>query len=423
MNVKIYPSSLGGVVCAAPSKSEAHRLLICAAFAKKETVISCPRINNDIKATADCLSALGAKIEYINSAYRVKPVTHMPDKVVCLDAGESGSTLRFLLPVIGALGVRCEIKMRGRLPDRPLFPLDTELIRHGMKIEKQGDTLVCGGRLAAGEYEIDGGISSQFVSGILFALMLLDGKSKLTVTGDMQSADYVKMTLEAMRSFGADVAEDGRVYTVNGGKPLLSDTNMTVDGDWSSAAFWLCAGALSEKKIAVSGMNTDSAQGDRRVCDVLKSFGYGIVTDADGISCSPQGNMRPTVIDGADIPDLIPVLSVVAALTEGRTVVKNAERLRLKESDRLTATANALTSLGADIRVTEDGFIINGVKRLRGGRIDGVNDHRIVMSAAIASTVCDGEVIITDAEAVSKSYPDFWQDLALLGGRFEFTDN
>ncbi len=422
MNIKIYPSSLGGVVGAVPSKSVAHRLLICAAFAKKQTSIFCPRINDDIKATAACLTVLGAKIEYTDSSYRVTPVTQTPDKA-CLDVGESGSTLRFLLPVVGALGIDCEIKMHGRLPDRPLFPLDTELKRHGMEIEKRGDTLLCNGRLTAGEYSIDGGVSSQFVSGLLFAQMLLDGKSTLTVTGDIQSVDYIKMTVEAMRRFGADITEDGNVYTVNGKRSLSSDENITVDGDWSAAAFWLCAGALCEKTVTLSGMNLGSSQGDKRVCDVLCNLGCRICADADGIFCSANGRLTPTVIDGADIPDLIPVLSVVAALADGQTVIKNAERLRLKESDRLTATANMLTSLGADIRVSEDGFVINGVKKLHGGRIDGAGDHRIVMSAAIASIACDGEVIITDAEAVSKSYPDFWKDLASLGGRFEFTDN
>ncbi len=422
MNIKIFPSTLGGTVRAVPSKSQAHRMLICAAFAKDATSIFCPRTNDDIKATAACLTALGAKIEYADSSFHVTPVSIVPD-TARLDVGESGSTLRFLLPVIGALGIRCEIKMHGRLPDRPLFPLDIELLRHGMKIEKQGDTLVCEGRLTAGEYSIDGGVSSQFVSGLLFALMLLDGESRLTVTGEMQSVDYVVMTVEAMRKFGAELRQDENVYTVNGGKALISGERVDVDGDWSSAAFWLCAGALSDRKVLLSGMNTLSSQGDRRVCDVLETFGCRVDADSDGISCSAEGRLHSTVIDGADIPDLIPVLSVVAALADGRTVVKNAERLKLKESDRLAATANMLTALGASVRVTDDGFIIDGVKRLRGGRVDGANDHRIVMSAAIASTVCDGEVIISDAEAVSKSYPDFWRDFEALGGKFEIINS
>ena len=422
MKVRIFPSPLGGRVCAVPSKSQAHRILICAAFADSATSVLCPSTNNDIEATAACLTALGAKIEYTGSEYAVTPVTKVPDRAT-LDVGESGSTLRFLLPVVGALGISCEIKMHGRLPDRPLFPLDSELVSHGMKIEKRGDTLLCEGKLTAGEYSIDGGISSQFVSGLLFAQMLLDGESTLTVLGEVQSVDYIKMTLEAMRKFGADVKEDGSSYTVNGRKKLTTDGNVTVDGDWSSAAFWLCAGALSDKKITLSGMNIRSSQGDRRVCDVLERFGCKISTGTDGICCTASSGRAATVIDGADIPDLIPVLAVVASVADGQTVVKNAERLRLKESDRLAATANALTALGADIKVTSDGFIINGVKKLRGGKVDGVGDHRIVMSAAIASVMCDGEVEITDAEAVGKSYPDFWRDLASLGGRFEIIEN
>ena len=422
MKVRIIQASLGGRVCAVPSKSQAHRILICAAFAKNATRVFCPATNNDIEATAACLRALGAKIEYYNSEYLVTPVSAVPEKAQ-LDVGESGSTLRFLLPIVGALGVRCEIKMHGRLPERPLFPLDTELLRHGMKIEKHGDTLVCGGRLTSGEYTIDGGVSSQFVSGLLLAQMLLDGQSTLAVTGDVQSVDYIKMTLEAMRKFGADVNMTGNTYTVNGGKLLNSDGGVTVDGDWSSAAFWLCAGAISDKKITLSGMNTHSSQGDKRVCDVLERFGCKISTDTDGICCISADRLTATVIDGADIPDIIPVLSVVAAVSDGETVVRNAERLRLKESDRLAATANALTALGADIRVSDDGFIINGVKRLRGGQVDGALDHRIVMSAAVASIACDGEVEITDAEAVSKSYPDFWRDFEALGGKFEIIEN
>ncbi len=422
MKIKIIPQSLGGRVCAVPSKSQAHRALICAAFANSATSVFCPSTNDDIEATAACLTALGAEIEYTDSAYHVTPVTAVPERA-SLDVGESGSTLRFLLPVVGALGSRCEIKMHGRLPERPLFPLDSELVRHGMSIVKHGDTLVCDGRLTSGEYTIDGGVSSQFVSGLLFALMLLPGESTLTVTGEVQSVDYIKMTLEAMRKFGADVKETGNIYTVNGDKSLSSDGDVKVDGDWSSAAFWLCAGAISDKKITLSGMNTHTSQGDKRVCDVLERFGCKISTDTDGIYCTAVDGLKPTVIDGADIPDLIPVLSVVAAVSDGETVVKNAERLRLKESDRLAATASALTALGADIKATDDGFIINGVKRLHGGQVDGALDHRIVMSAAVASIVCDGEVVITDAEAVSKSYPDFWRDFSALGGKFEIIEN
>ena len=422
MNIKIFPSSLTGTVNAVPSKSQAHRMLICAAFADNDTSIYCPRTNDDIDATAACLSALGAKIEYKDSSFCVTPADSAP-KSATLDVGESGSTLRFLLPIVGALGVECEIKMHGRLPDRPLFPLDTELVRHGMRLDKRGNELFCSGKLSAGEYTIDGGVSSQFVSGLLFALMLLDGKSKLTVTGEIQSVDYIRMTTEAMRKFGADIEIDDNIYTVNGGKMLSPSQSSRVDGDWSSAAFWLCASAVSGKKIALAGLNPDSLQGDKRVCEVLEDFGCRIDTDSDGIFCTSPDKLHKTVIDGADIPDLIPVLSVVAALSDGQTVVKNAERLRLKESDRLTATANALRSLGADITVTDDGFIINGVNRLHGGKVDGANDHRIVMSAAIASLVAHGEVEITDAEAVKKSYPDFWRDFESLGGKFEIVNN
>lgn len=422
MNIKIQPSSLGGVVRAVPSKSQAHRMLICAAFASGQTKIYCPRTNDDIIATAACLTALGAKIEYESSEFRVTPASRLPEKA-SLDVGESGSTLRFLLPVVGALGVDCEIKMHGRLPDRPLFPLDAELERHGMNIAKEADTLLCSGKLGAGEYTIDGGISSQFVSGLLFALMLLDGESKLFVTGNIQSVDYITMTLEAMRKFGASVDVNENIYTVKGGKTLRTNGTAKVDGDWSSAAFWLCAGALSDKKIALRGMNPDSSQGDKRVCDLLESFGCKLESSDGEISCERDDKLCATVVDGADIPDLIPVLAVVAALSEGKTAIKNAERLRLKESDRLTATANALNSLGADIRVTDDGFIINGVKRLSGGKVDGAGDHRIVMAAAIASLACDGEVEICGAEAVSKSYPDFWRDFEALGGKFEILEN
>lgn len=399
MQVTICPAQLSGNIEAIPSKSAAHRLLICAALAKGETEIHCPVLSKDINATADCLSATGASIEYRDESFFVKPIERARENAL-MDCGESGSTLRFLLPVVCALGAGAKIKMHGRLPQRPLSPLWEELEAHGAKLSRpEEDVLEVSGRLKSGAYSIRADISSQYVSGLLFALPLLDGESSLELTGSIESAGYIEMTRQAQRAFSLNMPFDGRSFKIADGCSCLSPGKAQVEGDWSNAAFWLVADALSERKITVSGLKEDSLQGDKAVIAAIEQIKKG-----------------GAVIDVKDIPDLVPVLSVLAAVTEGRTEFVNAGRLRIKESDRIKAVREMLEALGGECSETEEGLIIKGRKKLKGGMVDSVNDHRIAMSAAVAAIVCENPVTILDAQAVSKSYPGFYEDYKKLGG-------
>lgn len=399
MQVTITPHALGGSIKAIPSKSAAHRLLICAALADRETEISCPLLSKDISATADCLRAMGADISYENGGFQVKPIVK-PVEMACIDCGESGSTLRFLLPVVCALGAGARIKMHGRLPERPLSPLWEELEKHGAKLSRpEPDIIQVEGGLSAGEYRIRADISSQFISGLLFALPLLKAESKIIMEGNVESVGYIRMTKQAQQAFSLNCPLTDNVFEVTAGAAYKSPGSVFVEGDWSNAAFWLVADAISEKQIEMSGLLEDSLQGDKAVISAIEQIKKG---DA--------------VVDVKDIPDLVPILSVLASVTPGRTEFINAGRLRIKESDRLKAVTDMLTALGGDCTETAEGLIINGKDKLKGGTVDSVNDHRIAMSAAVAAIACEAPVTILCAQAVEKSYPAFYEDYKMLGG-------
>ena len=385
MDITIHPRSLRGAIQITPSKSIAHRLLICAAFADSGTTLICPETNRDIEATVDCLNALGADIHRTDSGYMIGPISVIPETAI-LNCYESGSTLRFLLPIVGALGVDATFQMAGRLPQRPLSPLWEEMERMGCTLtHPTADTIRCQGKLRPGEYVIDGGVSSQFITGLLFATALMEVKSKITITGTLESKPYVDMTERALSLFAAP--------------NFHTPGYLQVEGDWSSGAFFLAANTLGSN-LSVRGLNEASVQGDRAVVEILKQLENGMPT-----------------VSAKDIPDLIPVLSVVAASKHG-AVFTNIQRLRLKESDRVASTVAMVESLGGKAKADENALKIDGTG-LTGGTVDAVNDHRIAMSAAIAATVCKKDVTILGAECVKKSYPKFWEEYARLGGNYE----
>ena len=392
MKQLIPQGALRGTLAAIPSKSAAHRLFICAALAEEPTEVSCQGTSRDIEATKACLAA-------IREGKNLLP------------CGESGSTLRFLLPVAAALGLEADFQMEGRLPDRPLAPLDQQLAAHGVTLSRpvRHDLLHVSGQLQPGDYVLPGNVSSQYISGLLFALPLLPGTSTLTVTGKVESAPYIEMTLDALRQFGVCVTINNNVYTVSG-QSYCSPGRAVVEGDWSNAAFWLCAGALSGP-VTVTGLDPDSLQGDRAIVSLLAQFGAKTEQTGDKVTVEP-GTLTGLEIDAAAIPDLVPVLSVVAAAARGTTRIYHADRLRIKESDRIRTVCAMLQNLGAAVEETPDGLLIHGGKPLTGGTVDSANDHRIAMSAAIASILCD--VTVEGAEAVSKSYPGFWEDFDRL---------
>ena len=382
MDLTLHPRPLRGDITVIPSKSQAHRLLICAAFADQPTSLVCGETNADIEATADCLRALGAGILRTESGYTVFPIASVPEQAT-LPCGESGSTLRFLLPVAGALGVDATFRMEGRLPQRPLSPLWEEMERMGCRLSRPtGNTIRCLGKLKSGVYSIDGGVSSQFITGLLFAHTILGG-CQLTVTGRLESKPYVDLTKAALTLF------EGH----------HSPGTVTVEGDWSNGAFWLAANALGSE-LSVHGLRDDSAQGDRAVVEILRQLDGGIPT-----------------VSAADIPDLVPILAVCAAAKRG-AVFTDIRRLRLKESDRVASVIAMIENLGGQAEADDNTLTVYGTG-LRGGIVDAVNDHRIAMAAAIAVTACYEKVTVLQAECVKKSYPAFWEEYARLGGNYE----
>ena len=415
MKRTIIPGARTGCVRIPASKSQVHRLLICAALGEEKTEVVCDGISADIAATAKCLSALGAKIEEMETGFLVSPIKKVPEGRCELYCGESGSTLRFLLPVVGALGVQAAFHREGRLPQRPLAPLDGVLTAHGMTLSEDGDLLLCSGQLQAGDYEIAGNVSSQYISGLLMALPRLMGESTLTVTGTLESAAYVAMTEDALRLSGVEFSKNGASYAIPGGQRFRLPARTAVEGDWSNAAFFLCMGALAKEGIRVEGLNLKSSQGDRGVLDVLRAFGAAVSEEENAVTVR-RGTLRGVTVDASPIPDLIPVLSVVASVAAGETRVENAYRLRLKESDRLQSTANLLRALGGRVEEKEDGLVITGVPVLHGGETKTQNDHRLAMSAAVAACAAMGEVTVDNDACVAKSYPRFWEDYGSLKG-------
>jgi len=339
MNFVITPGARTGAVRIPASKSQAHRLLICAALGKAPVTVRCDGLNADILATIACLRALGANIAERDGALHVEPIQAVPDGLCILPCGESGSTLRFLLPVVGAFGADAVFLREGRLPERPLEPLLRELVRGGMMFRSEGGKLFCSGKLAPGAYTLPGNISSQYISALLFALPKLSGDSTLTITGARESEGYIAMTENALAQSSVRLFKTDSGYDTPGGQTYALPGTVEVEGDYSSAAFFLCMGALSRYGITVSGLRADSAQGDRAVLDILRTMGAVVEETASGITVR-RGALRGTVI---------PALCAFAAAAEGETRVVNAARLRLKESDRIATTAAMLSSLGADI--------------------------------------------------------------------------
>lgn len=394
MDITLHPRKLAGDLTVIPSKSQAHRLLICAALADGPTQLVCPQVSRDMEATAQCLQALGAKIHRSPWGYTVVPIDQ-PTQMALLPCRDSGSTLRFLLPVVGALGCGGTFQLEGRLPMRPLSPLWEEMVRMGCTLTRPtGDTICCQGRLRPGRYSLDGGISSQFITGMLLAACQIPGETEIVITGKVESKPYIAMTLQALEQFGLDA----KSFRFDKSKPLHSPGRVTVEGDWSNGAFFLAAQALGSP-IEVLGLSQSSCQGDRAVAGLL-----------------PQLHENIT-ISARDIPDLIPILAVVAACRQG-AAFSDIQRLRLKESDRVASVVEMIRSLGGRAEATEDTLQVWGTG-LTGGTVHSHNDHRIAMAAAIAATCCQEPVTILTAESVEKSYPQFWEEYRRLGGYYE----
>ena len=415
MNKTILPGARTGEVHIPASKSQAHRMLLCAAMGENEVTLRCRGLSKDILATVACLKALGASVDAEGEVLHLRPVSAPPPGLCLLPCGESGSTLRFLLPLVGALGASAVFEREGRLPERPIEPLRRELCRNGMDIRSDGARLSCSGQLRPGAFSLPGNISSQYISALIMTLPLLEGESTLRIEGALESAAYVAMTEEVLRLGGVRTEKTGYGYRIPGGQRCRFAPELSVEGDYSNAAFFLCAGALSERGIRVTGLDPQSRQGDRAIVPLLEEMGAQVASDGSSVTVK-RAALHGITIDASPIPDLIPVLSVVAAAASGETRVIHAQRLRLKESDRLHSTTQMLRALGAEAEELPDGLVIRGGRTLAGGTVDACGDHRIAMSAAVAGGICRGAVTICGSECVQKSYPDFWTDFQQLKG-------
>ncbi len=519
MTVKVSPSRIFGTIDAISSKSMAHRVMIASLLSSEPTKIYLNAVSDDMRATIGCIEAMGGTCEHQADGIVITP----PERFLqspTLNCNESGSTARFLVPVAGSLSLEATFIGSGRLPERPFSPIVRVMRENGCLVSSETLPMTLEGKLKSGEYKIEGNVSSQYISGLLFALPLLEGDSKITLTSPLESAGYVDMTLEVLGKFGAQAErvsdgflvrgnvgpvssgsgrsdkqkecsgggsgqscafapEDALCRTAeseNSGLPasenlrFKSPREYTVEGDWSNSAFWLCAAAAAGQTLCVRNLDQNSLQGDRAVPDILCRMGadiswdggelvvggknrmaggtqpphnrgrdvpngeckrfnsknnglMGMVTEADEGTSSPRGELGlpPTRlnavdVDASQIPDLVPALAAAMAVASGTSRVYGASRLRLKESDRIKSICEALSAVGADIRETDDGFIINGRAQLTGGTADSHGDHRIAMMLAVAALAGKAEVAITDAQAVNKSYPRFFTDLKKLGG-------
>lgn len=407
MNITITPAQLGGTVTPPPSKSQAHRALIAAALADGESIVSNVAFSQDIEATLDCLEQLGAQFTRSGHVVSVRGMAANSmsplRRMACprLDCGESGSTLRFLIPVALAVRGGGIFSGRGRLMERPQKPYFDLFDEKGLFYGQEDGVLTVTGQLTPGEYRLPGNVSSQFVTGLLYALPLLNGDSEIVLTSPLESRGYVDMTLDVLEQFGvtAEAREDR--FHIPGGQ-RFRPRDFTIEADWSQAGFWYAVRLLGNP-VETAGMNPASAQGDRVIAEQFDRL-------------AQPGELELNV---SNCPDLVPPLAAMAALRAGRTTrLVNAARLRIKESDRLASVTQVLRALGADITEGPDFLAIQGREALDGGvSVDSFNDHRVAMMAAVAATRCERPVTVMGAQCVAKSYPNFWEEYQRLGGK------
>lgn len=417
--VLINPGKLSGRVTIPSSKSICHRAVICAGLSEGESNIYNVAFSSDIEATIKAMEGLGVSILKGNNTLNLKASGNLEVSNPVIDCIESGSTLRFLIPIAATIGKKVEFMGRGRLIDRPLTPYYDIFNEQNIYYTNVNGKLplTIEGRLKPGEYRVPGNISSQFISGLLFALPLLTGDSKIIITTPLESKPYVDLTIEMLKKFSVHIENNAyREIHIRGNQKYRA-VDYHVEGDFSQAAFWLAAGILGADVEAL-GLNMKSHQGDMVILNIIEDMGGKLEAGEERVRALPSAT-RGRIIDASQCPDLVPIITVLSALSHGITEIINAERLRIKECDRLRAIATELNKIGADVKEREDGLLIRGVEALKGGVVNSWNDHRIAMALAIASIKCIEPLIIEDSECVKKSYPNFWEDFKSLGGKID----
>lgn len=423
----IKKSVLNGTVSAPSSKSFAHRIMICAALSRQKCYIKNMSFSDDMDATISCLEALGAKFVKKGKTLLCDATSFVQknskEKFI-LNCKESGTTLRIMIPICAALGLNVTFIGEGRLPKRPLDEYLTLLPQCGVKVQKGDDflPLTISGALKGEIFEVSPKVSSQYVSGLIFALSLLENDTTLNLTAELLGGQYVDITTSVMSKFSVNVQKCNNSFKIEGGQSYIlnddytkEDIGINVEGDWSQAAFFLCGGAICGD-VTVTNLDVNSAQGDKAIVEYLKAFGADIKIENNSISVQKSA-LKGTKINAIDTPDLVPVLAVLSSYAVGDTEIVGVERLKFKESDRLKSTTDMINSLGGSAFYTSDALTIKGLGALKGSKVDGYNDHRIVMSASIAGLNTENDVQISDANAINKSYSDFFTDYNGLGGK------
>lgn len=407
----------GGAVSAISSKSELHRLVIASMLSGEDTEITCRSDSLDVDATLACARALGMSNSLTKDKIMLSLGREVPSDELCVfRCGESGSTLRFMLPIASALGRRSAFVMEPGLARRPHSELCNLLASHGVDVRIASDRILTEGRLLGGEYRLPGNISSQYVTGLLFALPLAERDSHIVIDGKLMSQPYVDMTLDVVRTFGIRVEREENGYFIRGNQRYRTPGKVSAGGDWSNAAPLLCMGALCEKGVACHGINRDSSQGDKAIVNYLEQFGAIVESGEHGTFVRSSGEIRPAEIDLTDTPDLALVVGAVAAAANGDSAIFGTDRLKYKESDRRLALCNTVNSLGASAEIGDDRIIIHGKGVLTEGTLPSFGDHRVVMAAATASVFSTAPTVVEGAEAISKSYKSFFEDYVSLGG-------
>ena len=423
MKVRIIPNELKGDVVIPPSKSLAHRAIIAGSLADGKSVITNLNFSNDITVTTQAMKDLGVDIEVFEDYEVITGSKNLKRLNSTINCGESGSTIRFMIPISLLADGEVTFVGEGRLTTRPLNVFHEIFDKQGIKYSRGVEELplTIDGKLKPGKFEVRGDVSSQFITGLLYTLPKLDGDSEIIITTNLESKGYIELTLDILDRFGVKIINENYERFVVPGNQGYKAHDYRVEGDFSQVAFWLVAGFLNDG-INCLGMNPDSLQGDREIIKILKDMGGDLRIDKDIISIAGKQSIGST-IDLSQCPDLGPIVTVLASLSEGTTRVINAGRLRIKESDRITSMTTELNKLGANIVETENGMIIEGVKNLKGGvEVDAWNDHRVAMALAVASSRCEEPIILTGANSVKKSYPNFWKDFEKLSGKVEIIE-
>ncbi|QMS84931.1 3-phosphoshikimate 1-carboxyvinyltransferase [Candidatus Xianfuyuplasma coldseepsis] len=417
--IKLFPSYLEGPLSVPTSKSLTHRALICAALARGKSTISNVVFSEDVKATIAALQQIGAKFEIEDSTVYVKGVRSIRTPSKAIDCNESGSTLRFLIPILSLTNKPITFTGKPSLLKRPQSVYQTLFKEDGIPFIHTPDEIMVNGSVKARNYTIDGSISSQFFTGLMCSLPLLKKDSHITIKGVLESKGYIDLTINILEQFGIEIQELENGYYIPGNQ-AYKPFDYTVEGDFSQAAFFLVGGILNGS-ITIDNLSHESLQGDREIIDIIKRMKGRIIFTENGYSTT-KSETNGATIDISNCPDLGPIVALLGTLSRGTTTIVNASRLRLKESDRIESTVHTLQTLGANIKTNDDDIIIYGKAQLAGGIVDSYNDHRIAMMSAIAALRCENPVILTQANAIHKSYPHFFEDYEKLGGKFTIKD-